>query len=185
MTSDAVPVVHHDGQVGGYAIAATEHTRLAAVRLPNGERLPTLAQALATIGENQLVFIEVKALRAEHDDALFAALDAGPAPSNYHVHSFDHRIVKRLRTTRPSLPCGVLSASYLVAPLSQLTETGAWELWQEESLVDVPLAESVHGAGARLYAWTVDDPERMQTLLEFGVDAICTNKPDVAREVLG
>jgi glycerophosphoryl diester phosphodiesterase len=43
----------------------------------------------------------------------------------------------------------------------------------------------VHDEGFRLYAWTVDRPERMRRLLAEGVDGLCTNRPDVAREVIG
>jgi hypothetical protein len=32
--------------------------------------------------------------------------------------------------------------------------------------------------------WTTSDPERVRELLAMGVDAICTNHPDVARQVL-
>jgi glycerophosphoryl diester phosphodiesterase len=36
-----------------------------------------------------------------------------------------------------------------------------------------------------VFAWTVDDPARMQLLIDAGVDAVCTNRPDVARTVTG
>jgi glycerophosphoryl diester phosphodiesterase len=32
--------------------------------------------------------------------------------------------------------------------------------------------------------WTCDDPERMAELLEWGIDGICTNVPDVALHTL-
>jgi glycerophosphoryl diester phosphodiesterase len=32
--------------------------------------------------------------------------------------------------------------------------------------------------------WTVDDPDRMEALVEMGVDGICTNVPDVLVAVL-
>ena len=33
--------------------------------------------------------------------------------------------------------------------------------------------------------WTVDDPDRLRQLSEWGVDGVVTNVPDVARAVLG
>jgi len=52
-------------------------------------------------------------------------------------------------------------------------------------LVDAPLVAQIHEAGFRLYAWTEDRPDRMRRLIEYGVDGICTNRPAVAREVVG
>ena len=184
LTADGVAMVHHDTEAGGLAITEVERADLANVTLPNGETLPTLADALAAIGDSTMVFIEVKSLPADQDDVLLTALDDGPVPAMYHLHSFDHRIVKRLKETR-ALTYGVLSASYPIDPVTQLTQTGATELWQHESLVDVELVEAVHGMGGRVYAWTVNDPGRMEALLNIGVDAICTDKPDVARKVVG
>ena len=44
--------------------------------------------------------------------------------------------------------------------------------------------EQLHARGVRLNVWTVDDPEEMRALTGLGVDAIITNEPDVALDVL-
>jgi len=41
-----------------------------------------------------------------------------------------------------------------------------------------------HGIGVRVVTWTVDDPDVMRRLLDAGVDAIITDRPDILREVL-
>jgi len=41
-----------------------------------------------------------------------------------------------------------------------------------------------HDLGIRLVTWTVDEPLVMRYLLDAGVDAIITDRPDVLREVL-
>jgi len=41
-----------------------------------------------------------------------------------------------------------------------------------------------HDIGVRVVTWTVDEPVVMRRLLDVGVDAIITNRPDVLREVL-
>ena len=41
-----------------------------------------------------------------------------------------------------------------------------------------------HDLGVRVVTWTVDEPAVMRPLLDAGVDAIITDRPDVLREVL-
>ena len=185
VTADGVPVVHHDPVAGRYPIWRTALEELRRHRLANGEPIPTLAEALETIGHDLQVFIEVKGLAERHDRALLEVLAAGTAPKRYAVHSFDHRIVHRLRQQHPELSVGVLSTSYPIDPVRQARDAGAMRLWQQESLVDDALISACRAAEVLVYAWTVDESDRMRTLASLGVDAVCTNRPDFAREVLG
>ncbi len=38
--------------------------------------------------------------------------------------------------------------------------------------------------GYRILTWTVDDPEEMKKLAEWGVDGIITDRPDLATDAL-
>lgn len=182
-TADGALVVHHDETLAGRLIGELSAAGVARERLANGEAVPTLDAALAALGSLE-VFVEVKSLPSRFDECLLAALDRGPNPAGYAVHGFDHRIVQRLGRERPALRRGVLSASYPVRPLVVLDDAGATMLWQERSLVDRPLAETLHAGGKQLVVWTVDDPAEMQRLVELGVDGVCTNRPDVGRRVV-
>lgn len=46
------------------------------------------------------------------------------------------------------------------------------------------LVEMSHDIGVRVVTWTVNDPGAMRRLLDLGVDAIITDRPDLLREVL-
>jgi glycerophosphoryl diester phosphodiesterase len=183
-TADGRLAVFHDGVLGGSPIARLPWDRVRRHRLANGEPIPALEEALEAIGDRTLVFVELKTLPPSWDDALFTALEGAPAPTNCRVHAFDHRIVRRLRSQRPKLECGVLSASYPVDPLRQVSDALAVDLWQEESLIDPELMDLARRNGISVYAWTVDDPERMKLLASWGVSGICTDRPDLALEVL-
>jgi glycerophosphoryl diester phosphodiesterase len=176
-TADGALVVRHDAMVADRRIA---DLTLAAVRrqpLPNGEPIPTLAEALGAIGPGCTVFVELKALTPEHDGALFAALEHGPDPTRYHVHAFDRAIIQRLTRARAGLVAGLLSSEYPEHPLEELEAAGATEWWQEAPAIDAALVNRVHEEGCRLYAWTVDDPARARALDALGVDGLCTNDP--------
>ena len=181
-TADGELIVHHDGTVGGLPIPQVRAHELKAVRLSNGEPIPTLAQALTAIGKLR-VFVEVKTLDPRWDDRLLETLDHGPNPAGYAVHSFAAHIIQRLGDKRPSLPRGVLSESYPRHPRTALHSVGASVLWQERSGVDDLLVRAVHSAGAGILVWTVDDPAEMARLVAWGVDGICTNFPERGRRV--
>lgn len=183
-TADRALIVHHDPFVGGVYIPTAPTEQVRAQRLPNGEPPPFLQEALAAIDPRLRVYVEIKTLPSSCDARLFAALDDGPHPSGYAVHAFDHRILARLGRSRPSLPRGVLSASYPLRPLVPLTDCGAVAFWQERSLVDLELSAMLHLAGAQLIVWTVDDPGEMRRLAGLGADGVCTNRPDVGRRTL-
>lgn len=183
-TADGRFVVHHDAAVDGLTIPTASLAAVRERRLGNGEAVPTLDEALETLGPDPTVYVEIKTLDAEHDPAFLAALARGPAPLNYHVHAFDHRIVRRLLDRHAGLVGGVLSASYPIDPLIQLVQAGAAELWQREHLIDDALVTAVHAARKRVIAWTADAPSRIEALAALGVDGICTNTPDVARSIV-
>ena len=65
-----------------------------------------------------------------------------------------------------------------------MADAGAQVLWQEWPFVDDALVDAVHAAGRLLYAWTVNDAERMEHLARLGVDGLCTDRPDISRQVI-
>lgn len=156
---------------------------MSALALPNGEPIPTLAQALDVLGQLK-VFVEVKVLDPKWDDRLLATLDNGPSPSGYAIHSFAVPVVLRLGQKRPTLPRGILSEVATRSPGQTLEDASAQTLWQERSTIDEALVKTVHGLGATIIAWTVDHPADMQRFVRWGVDGLCTNHPERARVVV-
>lgn len=183
-SADGELIVHHDGIVGDIQIPLVRASDVAKLRLPNGEPIPTLGQALDVMGPALQVFVEVKSLDPRWDDRLLAILERGPNPAGYAVHSFAFHVVRRLGDKRPSLPRGLLSEIYTKTPRKSLQDAGASTLWQERATIDEVLIRSVHSMGARIFVWTVDDSAEMSQLVAWGVDGICTNFPDRARRAV-
>lgn len=183
-TSDGGLVVHHDAELPGCGhIGRLTLAEARQVRIRNGEPLPLLSEVLELVGDRE-VWIEVKTLPEEHDGKLLAVMDAGPTPDRYAVHSFDHRIVRRLGETRPDLRRGILLSAYLDDPVAAMRAVGATTLWQEWLQVDGDLVRRVHAAGGQLIAWTVNEIGDLERLARLGVDGICGNYPDRIRVAL-
>jgi glycerophosphoryl diester phosphodiesterase len=184
-TTDGALLVHHDPVVNGVGrIGEVPRTAFDRYRLPNGESIPTLAEALTSLA-GLAVWVEVKTLPPTFDAKLFDVLDAGPTPARYAVHGFDHRIVKRLGDRRPGLRRGVLLASYLLDTPSVLKGAGADTLWMETHLIDADLVAVVHGVGGQVVSWTTNDEDEIRRLTDLGVDGICGNYPDRIRAARG
>lgn len=180
-TSDGAIIVHHDADIPGVGpIAGLTWDQARQLRLRNGELLPLLSEILDLVGDKD-VWVEVKSLPEQHDAQLLAALDRGPAPERYAVHSFDHRIVRRLGERRPGLRRGILLQARLEDPLSAMEAVGATTLWQEWGQVDHDLVAKVHGTGATIIAWTVNEIGDLERMARLGVDGLCGNYPDRIR----
>lgn len=92
------------------------------------------------------------------------------------VHSFDHRVVKIVKTIFPVIRTGVLEVSRHTDPAASLVAASAEDLWQEVDSIDQEIVERAHSVGARVIAWTANEPTQWETLYAIGVDAICTDR---------
>ena len=183
-TRDGAIVVHHDAEIPGFGpIAQLSRTEARQVRIRNGEPLPLLSEILDLVGDRD-VYIEIKSLLDTHDEELLAVLDRGPAPERYSVHSFDHRIVRRLGTCRPGVRRGILLSAYLDDPVAAMRGVGATTLWQEWQQVDRDLVRQVHDAGFKIIAWTVNEIGDLERMTRLGIDGLCGNYPDRIRVAL-
>src|SRR5207237_3843916 len=69
-TADGVIVVHHDEAIAGQRIARMTGKQLTALRLANGEPVPTLGDVLGLLGSALQAFVEVKSLPPQFDETL-------------------------------------------------------------------------------------------------------------------
>jgi len=51
-------------------------------------------------------------------------------------------------------------------------------------VINRKFVEQAHADGVVVHAWTIDDPNEMNRLLDLGVDGIMTDRPTVLRAVL-
>jgi glycerophosphoryl diester phosphodiesterase len=80
---------------------------------------------------------------------------------------------------QPALRAGLatLRRRYPGLLAKQAPELGVQAVWVYHPIITPKAVEVAHEIGVDLYAWTVDDAERMRELIEMGVDGICSNDP--------
>jgi glycerophosphoryl diester phosphodiesterase len=60
---------------------------------------------------------------------------------------------------------------------------GVWSPWHGD--LDAASIREAHDLGLKVVAWTVNEPDQIQRLLDLGVDGLITDRPDVARKIIG
>jgi glycerophosphoryl diester phosphodiesterase len=101
------------------------------------------------------------------------------------VRSFDHRAVCLLRRLEPGLTGAVLIAEAAPVEPAELIERALAQVYCPGYLfLDAALVQQVHAAGARVLPWTVNQPEHWQRLLDWGVDGLTTDVPDLLARYL-
>jgi glycerophosphoryl diester phosphodiesterase len=179
-TSDGGVVVHHDPVVHARHPQRPAHRAIAELRaaeleqfpLADGMRIPTLPEVLAAIGNRVVVYVEIKAPNIE---ALVTRC-IRESETTCAVHSFDHRIVRIVKSIFPAIRTGVLEVSRHIDPVASLASASAEDLWQEVDTIDEEIVARAHSVGARVVAWTANDAAQWDALHDLGVDAICTDR---------
>lgn len=184
-TRDGVLVVHHDPVIGdGAAICMLD-----AVDLP--AHVPTLDEALDACA-GMWVNVEIKNDPREPDfdpddaiaDRTMDALIARGQPQRWLISSFRIETIDRCAAIARARGVEIRTA-WLTGPVPEdaverLQRGGHAALHPWVALLGRQHVEACHAAGIEVNTWTCDDPARMAELIEWGVDGICTNVPDVA-----
>jgi glycerophosphoryl diester phosphodiesterase len=183
-TADGALVVHHDAAVAGAGPIADA----AWSALP--EWLPPLEAALGACGGFDLVDVEVKNSPFEpgFDPGPGLARDvanavaASPVARHALVTSFHLPTVDAVRAARPELATGWLTIPGYdpIEALAVVTERGHTALAPPDEAVTAEVVAAARAAHVTVIVWTVDQPERIQQLAAWGVDACVTNWPGLA-----
>jgi glycerophosphoryl diester phosphodiesterase len=165
--------------------------------------LPTLDEALAFLaGRDVALHVDLK-LTTRLDEVAAAlaryGLSERAVMSSFHLASLaavavhapripigftypeDRYGVSRRRALQPAIRLGTLALRRaLVARIPAMIErAAAAALMLHHAVVSAPAVERAHGAGAAVWAWTVDDPTELARLEAAGVDAVISNDPGI------
>jgi len=117
-------------------------------------------------------------------DRTIAALSARGEDERWLISSFRIETVDRCRSLAPGIRTAWLVDDVPEDVIATMVSRGHSALHPRVRTLCRSHIDACHGAGIAVNAWTCDDPERMAELIEWGIDGICTNVPDVALEVI-
>lgn len=156
-----------------------------------GERVPTLAEVLATVPEGREIFIELKAATGLVP-ALKKAVAAGPAePGRIVLISFEAEALREAKRALPACRALLLAdtpegaADKRAGLIAVCREAGFDGLGVSAGWpIDGRLVEELREAGLELNVWTVNDVARARALAGAGVASITTDRPGWLRDQL-
>lgn len=159
-----------------------------------GERIPSLAEALATLPEGrQRFFLEIKDTVRVVPELTRQLAGWKSRASQLCIIAFDRAVAQECKKAMPWMPVYRLSSEKtkdkkpvelaqlirdtLADGLDGLDLGLKWD-WSPA------LVEQVRAAGLKLYVWTVNKPEDARRLAALGVDGITTDDPVMLRAAL-
>jgi glycerophosphoryl diester phosphodiesterase len=174
VTSDGVPIVHHDPDVGRHGlakrpVAAMMWQEVSRIQLAPEIFVPSLAQVLMLVGSRATVYVELKG----KDVAAQTIAVIRASGSHCAVHSFDHAAIARVARIAPEVRRGILFDEYPKDIEGSMREASALDVWPQWELTDRGLVDRVHREGGRVIAWTVNRRAAAKRLIALGVDALC------------
>jgi glycerophosphoryl diester phosphodiesterase len=206
LSRDGVVVVHHDTTLdrttsGRGALAARTAVELA--RLDAGAHVPGFAGSVGGVPSlrdvlrryrDASLIIELKVNDPTLAHKTIEEVRAADAVDRVALGSFGTRVLRAARAYEPRIRTGssreetrlALYRSWVRWPVRRppYQEYQVPEVAGSTRVVSPRFVRYAHEAGCPVKVWTVDDEADMRRLLSWGVDAIISDRPDVAVRVV-
>lgn len=154
------------------------------------QTIPTLREYFTWLKTTKLITnIELKTSYFEYEgieEKLIAMVKEFGLEDQIWYSSFNHYTVARIKKLMPEAKCGLLTDTWLMNIGEYAASQGAASVNARTSFcAKEGVAADLHAHNIALQAWTPNDAEMMQELVDAGVDVLITNYPDIAAKVLG
>ncbi|UCD81634.1 MAG: glycerophosphodiester phosphodiesterase [Desulfobacterales bacterium] len=161
----------------------------------NEIRVPTLAEVFGAFPQIRLN-IELKESRPEVATSLCNLIEEYQKSDRVMVASFKAATLKQFRSVCPDVATSAAASEALpfywlqrihlesvYSPPAQALQIPQY--YGEKEVITPRLIETAHSRNMRIHVWTINDVNRMQRLIDLGVDGIMTDYPDRLLELLG
>ena len=190
LTVDGVLVVNHDARVEGLIVEKSQSADVLALRLPNGEALPTLEQYLEEAKKlNTRLVFELKPhanrlheVKAVIDGILMVERMGLSDRVEYITFSAD-ALEEFIKYAPKGTPIYYLNGEKTP---SELYRMGAAGMDYHLSILKKhpEWIKECHDLGLKVNVWTVNKEEDMKWCIGHGIDFITTNEPELLQKLL-
>lgn len=199
-TSDGVPVLIHDetvdrttdgtGNIHEMSLEVARALDAGARQFApkfQGQRIPTLSEVVDLTNGRALLQIEIKQIGIE--PAVARVVRDASALGSSEVHSFSPAVVKAMRAEEPRMAAALLTDARRVVDWGDFSSfalsLNAQGVSVYYSFATPEVVRTVQLRSLTFMTWTVDDENDIRTVVDAGVDSVCSNFPDVVAAVVG
>jgi glycerophosphoryl diester phosphodiesterase len=210
LSADGVPVVHHDSTLDRTTSASgplASRTAADLARVDAGWRfagrgdfpfrgqgigIPSLGEVLRKYRDVPVI-IEMKVDSREMGEAVAREVRIAGAADRVCVSSFGARSAAAARAALPEMPCSASQAEVRLAVYRTLVRLpvrrpryGGYLVPERAgrlTIVSQRFIQYAHETEVKVQVWTVDEEAEMRRLLDWGVDGLISNQPDLAIRV--
>ena len=178
--------VFHDERVerltnGGGRIEEYNMFDMRQLILDGGHRIPVLQDVLKLIDNRVRLNIELKGKNTA-DRVNFVTQyyieKRGWEAKNFLVSSFHWDELKTIREINPNIAIAVLTEGDPEAAIPIARELQAEAINPSYKQLNPENVKAIHDAGFKVYTYTVNEPEDIARMIDYGVDGIFINYPE-------
>jgi glycerophosphoryl diester phosphodiesterase len=186
LTQDGHLVLMHDATVdrttnGTGTVAELTLTAIRQLDAGQGERVPTLEEVLALTDGKITPQIELKGPGV--GSAVIKTLHSLRCTEKVILTSFLHQQLAEARQLDPDIHTGALWGRLPENVVLQAERLGVQALHLWHQFITPEIVTDAHARGLLVRAWNANKEEEMQRLIDLGVDAIGSDRPDLLLDV--
>ena len=157
-----------------------------------GQRVPTLEEWVKAVGRRAGMLLEPKApelypgIEQDLDKELRSLPDFNRAlrAGKVAVQSFNHEWLRAYADLAPDVPVGLLYGTKPTDADIAAAATSADQVNPALGVIDEATVDAIHAADMETHVWTVNAGQDMRRAINWDVDGIITNYPQVLRDIL-
>jgi glycerophosphoryl diester phosphodiesterase len=188
LTRDGHLLCLHDATVdrttnGSGAVADLTFDEIRKLDAGQGERIPTLEEAIAAVRGRAVLQIELKG-EGTVGPTLRVLETAGLDPAEFMLTCFDASRLEEVRAQRPEWPVSLLFGQPPPDAIERARRVGAESISVQFTHLTRDWVEASHAAGLEIRGWNPDTREEMERTLALGIDGLGSNRPDILLDLL-
>tara|TARA_R100001369_G_scaffold29172_4_gene52723 strand:- start:214279 stop:214962 length:684 start_codon:yes stop_codon:yes gene_type:complete len=178
-------VVFHDFTLdrlsnGFGEITAQTYDQLQELTLTGGYKIPLLTEVLDLIEGKCSINIELKGLHTAKPTCAIISkyIDQGWEYSSILVSSFQENELLEVKKINANILIAVLSKASVEEAIEWGKILNATAIHPSLGIITRQSVKDAHSQGFNVNVWTVNEPEDIARMIEFGVDGIISDFPD-------
>lgn len=179
-TADGEFIVFHDDCFDGRNLAGMTSDELCKVRLADKYIIPAFEDVLETCGGEMILLIELKQVRSL--ESFLAVLRSSADMRMVIILSFDRNLIKKLDAIAPEINKAIIGSGNIKdgPGAGKKSRTGMVSMRPVE--LDTDKIRALHAAGGQVFVWDCKDIESVKHALNFEIDGIISDYPDIVIE---